>query len=144
MHRQTLAVLLGLAFIPLFAPSASASPGGASCLSAVPIPPGGVATGTVGDPAVGWQRDDWYSNAGAALTGYVLQPAVGGDGTVRVQTNVADADLFIWDSSCSVVICSSTAGSVVPDTCFDGGDVRIQVHYFYSIDSRTDYTLLAI
>ncbi|MEA3199049.1 MAG: hypothetical protein QOE90_477 [Thermoplasmata archaeon] len=125
-------------------PSAIASPGGASCFSAVPIPTGGVATGTVGDPAVGWQPDDWYYNFGGSLAGYVLQPAVGGDGTVRVQTNLADADLFIWDSSCSVVICASTAGSVAPDTCFDGGDVRIQVHYYASIDSRTDYTLLAI
>lgn len=100
--------------------------------------------GTVGNPAVGWQSDDWYSNSGGAVTGYVLQPSVGGSGAVRVQTNVGDADLFIWDASCSVVICSSTAGGLDPDTCFDGGDVRIQVRYYFSIDSRTDYTLAAI
>lgn len=96
---------------------------------------GGSVSGTVtnANPSDFWAHDQ------LSLTSinhdYVLQPSGG------------DADLYVWNSSCSSVICSSAAGGTTTDKCrvsiLSGLTVFVEVRLF-STGSTVGYTLTEV
>ncbi len=103
--------------------AAPAEAGSPFCPSVTP------AHGTVAGAVADDQTDWWYNTASAPRT-VTLSPIDG------------DADLFVYNEDCSVLLCSSTAGGTATDVCtiMYNGTIQIGVSH-YSGPNPINYTL---
>lgn len=128
-----------LACLGLAPPTATANH---TCATASFVGHNSVTLGTVGDPALGYPSSAWYLHFGGGTDVYTL--AVGAGGSTlnpEVQITFPTAILNIWDSTCTVLLCSVFATVLDPAVCVFGGPARVQVLYSGSHDYHTHYTL---
>ena len=89
-------------------------------------------TGTVFDSVSPFDVDHWALTVDDAANIVTLQPTNG------------DADLRVYDPTCTVLICSSVAGGTATDRCaVPAGAYQVRVYYFSSTAGYVDYSLRA-
>lgn len=89
-------------------------------------------TGTVFDSVSPFDVDFWALTVDEAANIVTLQPTNG------------DADLRVYDPTCTILICSSIAGGTATDRCaVPAGSYQVRINYFSSAAGYVDYSLRA-
>ena len=117
-----------------------------ACFDPAPLDGDEAVQGVVYDPAVGQSSDFYIHSASSGHVGYSLVSGVG----FHAQANPADADLLVWDSTCSWIVCSFTVNAGAVDHCdtitffWWTSPHVIEVRYVFSHEAHVDYTLVSI